>query len=189
MQRPVPHRNNDGYKPQLMSLLPTTAPALPPADGEALEVLRAELDGHTDTIPAPLVALHLLRVTEGGDFALRRAALDALLRRVKAASDDWRVAGRRHGAGVTAGPHRVIVSHGKSYHVLVSSFGELRGSCDCADFARSSLGLCQHLWWLLARGFDKKGQANAELLPRATLSWDPAELAAPCEGRWFLELF
>lgn len=147
-----------------MSLLPTTAPALPLADGEALEVLSAELDGHTDRIPARLVAVHLLRVTAGGDFAIRKAALDALLRRVKAVSDDWRIAGRRRGSRVTAGTHRVIVARGKRYQVLVASFRELRGSCDCADFARSSLGLCKHLWWLLGQGFDKKGKANADVV-------------------------
>ncbi len=81
-----------------MSVLPT----VPPADGEALEVLSAELDGRTGRIPARLVASHA-----GGDFA------------------------------------------------------------------RSSLGLCKHLWWLLEQGFDKKGQANAEVLPTERLWWDP----------------
>lgn len=166
-----------------MSPLLTTSPALPTADGEALEVLSAELDGHTGRIPARLAALQLLRVTAGGDFALRRAALEALLRRVKATRKDWRIAGSRRGARVTLGTHRVTVARKKSYQVLVSSFGELRGSCECADFARSSLGLCKHLWWLLEQGFDKKGKANPEVFLPAPLWWDPVRpLTGP--GDW-----
>jgi hypothetical protein len=36
---------------------------------EALDILTAELDGHTGRIPPSLVAAQLIRVTEGGDFA------------------------------------------------------------------------------------------------------------------------
>jgi superfamily II DNA or RNA helicase len=166
-----------------MSLAPAPAPVPVVAEPEALEVLTAELDGHTATVPARLVASHLLRVTEGGDFALRRAALDAFVRRIKAVKDDWRLVGRRRGARVGVGVHQVGVARGKHYHVVVSSFAQLRGSCDCADFARSSLGLCKHLWWVLVQGFDKHGRPNTDALAPSTVSWEPARpLIGP--GDW-----
>ncbi len=154
----------------------------PPLQQEALEVLTAELDGHTGRIPSNLVAAHLLRVTEGGDFALHRAAADALLRRIRAVSDQWRLApGRR--ARPRAGAQLVIVARGKSYQIWVGSFRELRGSCECADFARSSLGLCKHLWWVLEQGFDAHGSASAATRPAQTLEWNPVRPLTG-EGDW-----
>ena len=142
---------------------------------EAFNTLHAEVDGQTGKVPATLVTLHLLKVTRGGDFALRRAALEALVRRIKAArasSDAWRIDGRRR-AKLTVGLHRVAVGRGKAYHVLISSFGDLAGSCECPDFSRSSLGLCKHLWWALEQGFGGQGRARAEPLPQPPLWWDP----------------
>jgi hypothetical protein len=105
---------------------------------EALEVLTAELDGHTGRIPPSLAAAQLLRATEGGDFALQKAAADALLRRIRAVSDEWRLAHGRSGAHPRAGAHRVIVARGRSYQVWVGSFRELSGSCACADRTANS---------------------------------------------------
>lgn len=144
------------------------------ADQEAFNVLVAEAEGHTGKIPAAVLVEHILRVTSGGDFPLRRAALEAVLRRFKAmkeSNDSWSVAARprsRTGLGL----HRIAVAKGKSYRVLISSPGDLGGSCDCADFSRSALGLCKHLWWLFERSFDDTGVALSGTLARPPLSWN-----------------
>lgn len=157
----------------------------PSEDREAFAVLLAEVEGSTGRIPAALVAKHLLRVTAGGDLSLRQAALDALLRRIKAAEEAsraWRIEGARRGRPVV-GPLRLSVGRGKSYGLLVCSYAELEGTCGCADFARSSLGLCKHLWWVLQKGFRAKGAARGGSSARPALWWDPMRpLTGP--GDW-----
>ncbi|MBE2253387.1 MAG: hypothetical protein IAE78_27915, partial [Myxococcus sp.] len=170
----VPWRDADDYKRRFMS---------PPLQQEALRVLTAEFDGHTGRIPPSLAAAHVLRATEGGDFALQKAAADALLRRIRAVSDEWRLVNGRRGGRPRAGGHGVIVARGRRYEVWVVSFSELSGSCDCADFARNSLGLCKHLWWVLEQGFDAHGNASdATRFPR-TLEWNPVRPLTG-EGDW-----
>lgn len=155
----------------------------PPLQQEALEVLTAEFDGHTGRIPPSLAAAQVLRVTEGGDFALQKAAADALLRRIRAVSDEWRLAHGRRGARPRAGARRVVVARGRSYQIWVGSFRELSGSCECADFARSSLGLCKHLWWVLEQGFDAHGSASAATASPRALEWNPVRPLTG-EGDW-----
>lgn len=155
----------------------------PPLQQEALEVLTAEFDGHTGRIPPSLAAAQVLRVTEGGDFGLQKAAADALLRRIRAVSDEWRLARGRRGSRLRAGAHRVIVARGRSYQVWVGAFRELSGSCECADFARSSLGLCKHLWWVLEQGFDAHGNASAATASPRALGWNPVRPLTG-EGDW-----
>ncbi|MCA3013753.1 MAG: DEAD/DEAH box helicase family protein [Myxococcaceae bacterium] len=75
------------------------------------------------------------------------------------------------------------MARGRSYQVWVGSFRELSGSCECADFARSSLGLCKHLWWVLEQGFDAHGEASAATRPPQTLEWNPVRPLTG-EGDW-----
>ena len=144
-------------------------------NAEAREHLLSLAVGHSGNIPARALVDLVLRVTEGGDHPLRMAALDAALRRLKSARQaegTWKiVAPRQRKAGL--GLHRIDVGAGKQYEVLVRSFGELAGSCDCLDFQKNALGLCKHLGWLLARGFDKEGLHPKGSLPAAMLAWDP----------------
>lgn len=56
-------------------------------DQEAHAHLTTELSGRTGRVPADRVATHILNVTRGGDWPLRKAAFEALHRRIKAASE------------------------------------------------------------------------------------------------------
>ncbi len=143
-----------------------------------LEETHAQLvaDAHrrTGRVPPELVATHLLSVTTGGDWPLRREALEALLRRVKAAresSEAWTLAARPRGRS-PLGAYRVSVARGKSYRVWVRSVASLEGSCECPDFVRGGLRLCKHLWWLLERGFDAEGRPFPGAHAPPALLWD-----------------
>jgi hypothetical protein len=144
-------------------------------EGESYAVLLSIAKGQTGRIPADLLVRHAIAVSLGGDHRVREAALEALLRRAKSmdeAQRSWRRSPGPRGR-VQAGAYLVEVSGGRSYRVVVRSFPALDGSCDCPDFARSSLGLCKHLFWLLDRGFDSKGHASPRSLPPPQLAWNP----------------
>jgi hypothetical protein len=155
--------------------LPTDqVPTPPEQDSEAREVLRAQARGHTGKISADLVVTHLLKVTAGGDFSLRSSAMDAVLRRIQSTQEEaggWTQKGARQRG--TLGLRQVVTSRRTTYRVQVRNFAGLEGSCECADFARNSLGLCKHLWWVLEQGFDSRGRSPEGVLPPPTLMWNP----------------
>ena len=168
-------------------------PAAAPLDEAHLEAhaqLHGELHGKVGHVPPELVATHLLRVTEGGDWPLRRGAAEALLRRVKAAresSEGWKVERRPRGK-MPFGTWRVGVGHKKSYRVFVQSVEGLSGSCDCPDYARSSLALCKHLWWVLESCFDAKRRCPQGEGARPRLELHPVRaLTGP--GDWLTQVF
>ena len=63
---------------------------------ETLDELRSMAARRTGRIPAALMARHVVSITEGGDWPLRRAAMEAILRRCKF--------GERDGLVVTRAP-------------------------------------------------------------------------------------
>jgi len=167
-----------------MTVLALQSPP-PDADAEARAALATEADGRTGSIPAGGVADHVLAVTQGGDFPLRRAALEALLRRfrvMKESCEAWRVEARPRGRS-PLGLYRVSVGKGRSYRVLLRALSPLAGSCSCPDYARSSLAACKHVLWLAERGVEAPGAAALAALPEAPLSWHPVRaLTGP--GDW-----
>ncbi|MFM2151754.1 MAG: hypothetical protein RL199_189 [Pseudomonadota bacterium] len=151
---------------------------------ESHAFLAAEAQGRFGRLPSALVADVVLRVTEVGDHHLERAALAALGRRWAAAkaSEGWRVTGRPS-KGRVCGSYTVRTSKGASRHVAVLDPSSLTGSCDCPDYAKASLGLCKHLFFLLEPMFDKKGGTRAEALPVPPLWWHPVR-ALDGAGDW-----
>ncbi len=162
---------------------PSTATPVPTPDvteSEAYVELCEIAKGKTGRLPAGWVARQALRVTEGGDFPLQRAALEAIMRRIASARREglrpgarpvgplglWRTA--RDGAALP-------------YRTRVSSVAPFRGSCDCRDFLRNSLGLCKHLATVLEDLAKRKlldapprGKVRAlPLGPEPGLVWDP----------------
>ena len=76
-------------------------------------------------------------------------------------------------------------SPARPYRTLLRRVEPVEGSCDCADFLRSSLGLCKHLLAVLEdvtsmpRALEK---ARREPVPGASpLRWDPVR---PLTGPW-----
>ncbi|MBX3273962.1 MAG: DEAD/DEAH box helicase [Sandaracinaceae bacterium] len=120
---------------------------------------------------APLVTL-TLRAAEGADYPVAVAALDALARRYAFAQrDELRILARPRAAEVA---HRVGREGrgGRTYEVWLSSTDPIETSCSCADFARSSLGLCKHGMVVLESVAGKRARP-ARARQGTLLRWDP----------------
>ncbi|MDB4985319.1 MAG: rapA 1 [Myxococcaceae bacterium] len=96
------------------------------------------------------IARHLIAITgSDADWALRKAALDALARRYGFAQrNELCMVGRPEQGAL--GVYQTKTKPGKTreelrpYETALLSVEPLRMSCACADFVRSSLGLCKH---------------------------------------------
>ncbi len=102
-------------------------------------------------VPAEMLAEHVLSVTEGGDWPVQRAAMEATLRRVAAGrKQELKVAsrparGEAFGIYTTRRPRESV----RPYRTLLRGLQPLDASCDCRDFVRNSLGLCKHVTTVL----------------------------------------
>jgi superfamily II DNA or RNA helicase len=150
------------------------------------ETLLSMAKGRFGRVAPARIVDHVLRMTEGADWPVRKAALEALKRRYGFAERDAiRIRKRPEGGGVL-GTYRVARSarsgprgRGESdYEMALLSLEPLTVSCGCADFLRSSLGLCKHALVVLhalertgARSRLASGPDKASR--RARLSWSP----------------
>src|SRR5918996_1029608 len=158
---------------------------------EALDVLTDEADGRSGNIPPALLAAQAIRVTAGADFPVQKAALDALLRRLSSAraEDGLVVRGKPRGAA-PFGLYRLKGrDSGREYRVLFRFRDPPKGSCECADFARSALGLCKHLLWLLDLSFASGPKRNAPAPELAPPPLPPPDGTRPLShaavAKWF----
>jgi hypothetical protein len=182
-----------------------TAPgAAPQRDGtspqtmeETLDELRSMAARRTGRIPAELLARHIVSITEGGDWPLRRAAMEAIVRRCKFGERDGLVvtctpAGSVFGSyvtGRTGTPGERAPGRGtrpkkqprnaepRPYRTVLTRLDPIAGSCDCPDYLRGSLGLCKHLICVLdvvhAQGSQLRAAPATSPGRHAILSWDP----------------
>jgi superfamily II DNA or RNA helicase len=163
------------------------------AEAEAYQALLARAQRKTGRVPPELIVRHILSVTRGGDWPVQREALEALSRRS--------AFGRADGLQIVARPPQARLlglyatrRHGSSsrpYRTLLRGVEPLSGSCDCADFLRSSLGLCKHLLTVLEDVVSRRralDRARSEPAPHASpLSWDPIRpLTGP--GDWLAQV-
>ena len=155
---------------------------------EAYRVLLSRANRRTGPIPAPLLVKHVLAVTRGADWPVQREAMEALLRRLSfARKDGLRIATRPPGR-LVLGPYttRRRGTSARPYRTVLESIDPPRGSCDCPDFLRSSLGLCKHLLVVMEdvaakpRRFGKALREGADASPGAGLRWRPVR---PLTGR------
>jgi hypothetical protein len=155
---------------------------------EAYQTLLARARRRTGRVPSELIARHVLSVTLGADWPVQRDALEALLRRFAfGRADRIEVVtrppqGRRLGLYATGRP-----GASAPYRTLLRGVEPVDGSCDCADFVRSALGLCKHLLAVLEDVSSRRGglaDAGREPLPKLSpLRWDPVRpLTGP--GDW-----
>jgi hypothetical protein len=142
---------------------------------EAFDELCSIADGATEHVPAELLSEHVLEVTDGGDWPVQRAAMEAILRRLAFAErDELRVSARPKGSpfgGYTL--RRSGRRDVRPYSTLLWSVEPPRGACDCPDFARSSLGLCKHLLVALEDACSKPERTwRGIVAPAPVLHWD-----------------
>jgi superfamily II DNA or RNA helicase len=156
----------------------------PAPEAEALAVLTSHARGKSGPLAPEALARYVLRITPGGDFDIRMAALEALCRRVESALQKPRLLVRPDGK---PGNGRFFVESpdgGRRYSAWLFSLDPVFGSCDCKDFARASLGLCKHLLAALAHVGEAPGHApRTEELSALPLRWSPLKpLTGP--GDW-----
>jgi superfamily II DNA or RNA helicase len=156
---------------------------------EACETLLHMARRRTGRIPPELLAGHVIDLYAEADWPVKRAAMEALLRRFDfARRDALRLAGRP-ARGRALGLYRTRARAGSArpYRTVLRSLTPLRGSCDCPDFLRSSLGVCKHLLValdalaarprVLEQALRKTPAPNGRA---ARLAWDPIR---PLHGR------
>jgi SNF2-related domain/Helicase conserved C-terminal domain len=168
-----------------------TAPGSVPDAAEARAVLLSMAERKTRAALAPVLVDHVLAATEGADWPVRRAAMEATLRRwAFAARDGLKVAGRPAG-GKPFGRYgtRSDGARSRPYVTLLEGLDPLRGSCDCPDFVRNSLGVCKHLLVALDALAARPGRFRRAMSVAALghtgprLVWDPVRpLVGP--GDW-----
>ena len=121
--------------------------AVSPTETEAYQTLLSRAHRKTGAVAPELIVRHVLSITGEADWPVKREALEALLRRVASGKSDGLhivsrpVGGRILGLYAT----RRKGSPARPYRTLLRRVEPVEGSCDCADFLRSSLGLCKHL--------------------------------------------
>src|SRR4029079_3098672 len=147
------------------------------SESETYQTLLARARRRTGGVPAERIVRHVLSVTQGGDWPIQRDALEAVIRRCASThTDEIQIVGRpRHRLLGVYSPRR-RGSRASPYRTLLRRIEPLDGSCDCADFLRSSLGLCKHLVAVLEDLASKRRRAEIErqAVPApAPLQWDP----------------
>jgi len=119
----------------------------PEATSEALDMLVQIAGRRTLPLPVEVLARHALDLPGDWDWPVRRAALEALLRRLASARSQRITVARepRRGPWGRYILGRADVDETLPYDVRLSSTKPARGACDCPDFLRGSLGLCKHI--------------------------------------------
>jgi hypothetical protein len=168
-------------------------PAQPKDQTEAFWVLRSLVSGRTGAVSADALARHALQVTEGADFPVRRAAMEALLRRFRSSRDGTLKIVRGPLGGSSTGLYRVRRSDSSTeYSTLLRSIDPPSGSCDCPDYGRSSLGLCKHLLaaleYAVKRDPKRRGDPTREASFGPHLEWDPVRPLAGA-GDWLERVY
>lgn len=150
----------------------------PPGASEAIETLVALAGRKTLPIPALMLAEHTMSLPGPWDWPVRRAAFEAILRRLASAkAQELSVCDRPSrgpfGSYFVASPQ---VEGPLPYLIRLYGLAPLRARCDCMDFLRGALGLCKHvLAVLMALASAPRiwQQASAsEALPLPWLTWD-----------------
>ena len=156
----------------------------PHPESEAYTELSAMADRRAGKIPGELLARHILQVTAGGDWPVREAAMQAVLRRSSYGKDDGLTVSERPAGRRPLGIYRTRrkgTSSERPYTTLIAGIDPIHASCDCADYLRNSLGLCKHVLTVLDHLHQRprllqqaiKLQAAGQGLEGPALLWDP----------------
>ncbi len=150
----------------------------PTAESETFHALLLLAERRTGRIPPDRLVRHVLSVTAQANWPVRRAALEAMLRRLSAAKQDGLVVATAPSSGLGAFTTRREGSAARPYKIVLEQIEPLRATCDCRDFIRNSLGLCKHVLTVLAEQsatLGKPGTGRRRLRPPRVprLAWDP----------------
>src|SRR6202163_159637 len=115
-------------------------------ESETYQTLLARAHRRTGGVPPDSIVRHVLSLTRGAAWPVQRDALEAVLRRCASThTDEIQIVRRPSGRLLGLYATRRQGSHARPYRTLLRRIEPLDGSCECADFLRSSLSLCKHL--------------------------------------------
>ena len=154
------------------------------SDSETFEALRQLAGRRTLPIPSETLIRHVLALPGKWDWPVRRAAFEAVLRRLASARTQELVVLDSPARG-SFGRFRLVSRQAEAplrYDVRLYSLSPIDARCDCADFLRSSLGLCKHVLALVdAMARKPREWKNALESDRAAppaLCWDATRISA-----------
>ncbi|MDZ4804143.1 MAG: DEAD/DEAH box helicase [Candidatus Eisenbacteria bacterium] len=172
-------------------------PTVPIEETEAFATLTSLAHRKTLSIPEELLVRHILSLNRDADWSVQRAGMEALLRRVGSARQEaLRVAERPPGRRLFGRySTRRARQAERPYRTVLESIEPVRGSCDCPDYLRNSLGVCKHLIVILADicskpkqyAYARSARAAAELPTHARFRWDPVRPLTG-EGDWLARI-
>jgi superfamily II DNA or RNA helicase len=122
---------------------------------------------------------HVMAVTDGAEYPLRRAALDGLVRRYGFAERDELRVDKRPANRALLGTYTTKSllatrrDKARPYATALLSIAPLQTSCSCPDFVRSSLGLCKHGLVVLER-LEKAGALSRSRVVQPERSAKPS---------------
>ncbi|MEY4579950.1 MAG: hypothetical protein RL701_4653 [Pseudomonadota bacterium] len=158
------------------------------SDLEAERILTGLARGRFGRIAPDRIARHVLQSQGDADWAVRKAAFDALARRYSFGQRDGLQVAERPERGMlgvyrTSSQSKGAAGRARPYETALYGLAPLTTSCSCPDFVRSSLGLCKHglvvLELLEQRGLgtDVAGSSHAGLPARdkPALRWSYAQ--------------
>jgi hypothetical protein len=156
-------------------------------ESETYQALLARAHRRTGGVPPESIVRHVLSVTRGGDWPVQRDALEAVLRRCASThADEIQVVRRPRGRLLGLYATRRGGSRARPYRMLLRRIEPIDGSCECADFLRSSLNLCKHLVAVIEDAVSRRRRVEVEPSSdpeQAPLRWDPVRpLTGP--GDW-----
>jgi superfamily II DNA or RNA helicase len=162
------------------------AHSLSAPDLEAFRELVSLARRKCGAIPEEAIARHVLSVTGDVDWPVRRAALEAVLRRIAFAKRDQLEVASQPPGSARLGLYRTSGADStlRPYRSVLESVEPYIGRCDCADYLRNSLGLCKHLLIVLdslharPRRLELAIAEQGRRLGRSSrLIWDPVRPA------------
>lgn len=129
---------------------------------------------------------HVLQITEHTDWPTRRAAAEAIIRRLSFVKrDSLKILTSPSQKKLLPGEYKIGVAKNRvrPYRTIIQSCSPYRGSCDCPDFLKNSLGLCKHLLTILRDNILFESTPTPKdfpNLPEGHLWWDPVR---PYKGK------
>lgn len=165
-----------------------------PDPAHTLEVLTQLARARFGDLDPAAVARHVIACTPDVDWPVRKAAMEALVRRWKFAERDALRVETRPRSGIvgdyTTGRAGDKGRRGKRpYTTRLISLDPLRTSCSCADFLRSSLGVCKHGLCILqtiaasSTKVPRRSRAATTAPGTSSVGWEPISPARGIDDR------
>ena len=121
-------------------------------------------------LPPELVAVHVMQLYRNASWVIKRAAMDAMLRRMNAVDQEKIKIYQKPDHNQVFGVYRVQRKGGdlRPYEVALMGSHGIDGGCSCPDYARNALHFCKHLGAVLGHFYARKSRQQRFLTSAGT---------------------